>query len=239
MADELKISNNNFVIVVIVSLGLLFLAIFLFPVIDISFSELFYIDGKFIYKENYFAVFIFKSIPLLAKIFSTCVVLILLYSLAYKKLKLMSVSLFFLLSLLLGPSLLVNEVFKNNFGRPRPDRVEYFGGKYKFIGPFKFSDACKKNCSFSSGHASIGFYFTVLSYLFRKNRKTFKLTFSLFFLFGCLVGMMRIIQGRHFLSDVVFSAFITFLTTHVLSFLVLKNEDKKYHDLTNNIQKTK
>jgi len=219
--------NNNFVNIIIATLTFLFFVLFFFPKIDISFSELFYINGKFIYKENCFAIFIFKSIPIITKGFVAVVILIFFYSLLSVNLRLISISLFFLLSAAIAPGLLVNEVFKNHFGRSRPDNVKEFGGKYEFVGPFKFSNSCKKNCSFSSGHASMGYYFTSLSYLFRKKQKTFKLTFSLFFLFGSLVGLIRIMQGRHFLSDVIFSASITLLTNHIISFFLLKYEDKK------------
>ncbi len=72
--------NNNFVNIIIATLTFLFFALFFFPKIDISFSELFYINGKFIYKENCFAIFIFKSIPIITKGFVAVVILIFFYS---------------------------------------------------------------------------------------------------------------------------------------------------------------
>ena len=218
--------SNNFVNIIIATLTFLFFVLFFFPKIDIGFSKLFYINGKFTYKENHFAIFIFKNIPILTKAFVAVVILIFFYSVLSVNFRLISISLFFLLSVAIAPGLLVNEVFKNHFGRSRPDNIKEFGGKHEFTKPLTISRSCKKNCSFSSGHASMGYYFTSLSYLFIKKHKTFKLTFSLFFLFGSLVGLMRIMQGRHFLSDVIFSALITILTTHVISFFLLKYSNK-------------
>ena len=222
--------NNNFVSIIIAALAFLFFTLFFFPQIDIGFSKLFYINDKFIYRENPFAIFVFKSVPMLTKIFVASIILIFFYSAISVNLKLIFISLFFLLSAAIAPGLLVNEVFKNHFGRSRPDNVKEFGGKYEFTKPLTIAKSCQKNCSFSSGHASMGYYFTSISYLFRKERKTFKLAFSLFFLFGSLVGLMRVMQGRHFLSDVIFSALITLLTTHVISFFLLKYENKNPSD---------
>jgi lipid A 4'-phosphatase len=225
--NKVVIGNNNFVNIIIAALTFLFFVLFFFPKIDINFSKLFYINGEFIYKKNCFAIFIFKSIPMLTKGFVAVIILIFFYSLLSVNFRLISISLFFLLSAAIAPGLLVNEVFKNHFGRSRPDNVKEFGGKHEFTKPLTISKSCKKNCSFSSGHASMGYYFTSLSYLFIKRNRTFKLTFSLFFLFGSLVGLIRIMQGRHFLSDVIFSASITLLTTHIISFFLLKYENKE------------
>ena len=215
-------SNNNFVNILIVILSLSFLLFFCIPEIDIKFSNLFFINREFIYKNNYFAVLIFESIPTLTKIFVIITIFLFIYSLFKNKINLMFTSLFFLLSAAIGPGLIVNELLKNNFGRPRPDIIIEFDGKHKFVKPLEFSNACKKNCSFSSGHASMGYYFTSISYLFRSRKFAFKFVFSFFFLFGSMVGLMRIIQGRHFLSDVIFSALITILVNHIISFYILK-----------------
>lgn len=109
--------------------------------------------------------------------------------------------LFLFLSLLIGPGLLVNTVLKNNsIGRARPSQVVEFGGENQFTPAFVYSGACETNCSFVSGHASMGFYFIALGWLLR-SRRWFWVGMGI----GTLVGITRIVQGGHFLSDTVFA----------------------------------
>ena len=106
---------------------------------------------------------------------------------------------YLLCSLLLGPGLLVNTVLKNNsIGRARPVHIQEFGGEHQFTRAYEYAGVCKKNCSFVSGHASIGFFFIGLGCLLRSRR-----AFWLGFTIGAVAGVTRIIQGGHFLSDVV------------------------------------
>lgn len=123
--------------------------------------------------------------------------------------------LFLLLVLVLGPGLLVNEVVKRESGRARPITVEQFGGAARFTPPFLFTDQCRSNCSFVSGHAALGFYFLALAWVFRDRRW---LWFGL--ALGALVGAGRIVQGAHFLSDVVFSLAFVYLSAMVVGRVV-------------------
>lgn len=108
---------------------------------------------------------------------------------------------FLLAALLLGPGLLGNVVLKDNsIGRARPNEVLQFGGGDQFTPAFAYSGACDHNCSFISGHAAIGFYFIGIGWMLRSATAYF---FGL--LLGATVGLTRIIQGGHFLSDVVFA----------------------------------
>lgn len=108
---------------------------------------------------------------------------------------------FLFVSLVVGPGLLVNTVFKNNsIGRARPSQVVEFGGENQFTPAFVYSGACETNCSFVSGHASMGFYFIALGWLMR-SRRWFWIGLGI----GSLVGLTRIVQGGHFLSDTVFA----------------------------------
>lgn len=108
---------------------------------------------------------------------------------------------FLLLSLLLGPGLLVNTVLKDNsIGRARPVHVEPFGGHKTFTPAFAYSGQCERNCSFVSGHASLGFYFIALGWIL-SSRRWFMAGLAV----GVMVGLGRIIQGGHFFSDVTFA----------------------------------
>ena len=110
--------------------------------------------------------------------------------------------LFLLLVLILGPALLVNSVLKEHSERPRPIHVVQFGGKHSFTPIFQ-SGECTRNCSFVSGEAAsiyaLGF---ALALLARRRRKAILIAAILA---GSVVGFVRIGQGAHFLSDIVFA----------------------------------
>jgi lipid A 4'-phosphatase len=111
---------------------------------------------------------------------------------------------FLLVSLLLGPGILTNIVIKDHsFGRARPNDTVSFGGEAKFTRAFEYSGVCPNNCSFVSGHAAMGFYFIGLGWVFRS-----ALGFWLGVAIGGAVGLTRIMQGGHFLSDVVFAFWV-------------------------------
>jgi lipid A 4'-phosphatase len=110
------------------------------------------------------------------------------------------------LCIAIGPGLIVNHTFKNNyFGRARPSHIKEFGGDKEFSPLFKVSKNCATNCSFSSGHAALAFYLTAFALILKKRQR---MIFVLAIVFGNLVGLARIAQGGHFLSDIIFSAII-------------------------------
>ena len=120
---------------------------------------------------------------------------------------------YLLLVMLIGPGLLVNAVFKDHWGRARPSQVTQFGGGQQFTPAAIPADQCPKNCSFVSGHASVGFYFLALAFVLPRRRR---LWLTLGTAFGLGIGLVRIVQGGHFFSDVVFAGIIVYLTALVL-----------------------
>lgn len=123
---------------------------------------------------------------------------------------------YLLCCLIIGPGLLVNIFLKDNsLGRPRPRQIENFGGQHEYAKPFEYSGACKKNCSFTSGHASIGFMLIALFWTTRR-REYFYAGIAL----GLLLGLMRVAQGGHFPSDVVFSFWVIYFSALGLSRLL-------------------
>lgn len=114
--------------------------------------------------------------------------------------------LFLLTSLALGPGLIVNTLLKDFWGRPRPSTLREFGGTNFYVPPLMISDQCERNCSFSSGHAALGFWVVAFALLAPPHRRPWAMAAAL--AFGIVVGYVRIAQGGHFLSDVVFSAVI-------------------------------
>lgn len=112
---------------------------------------------------------------------------------------------FLVLLLALGPGLLVNSVFKDHWGRPRPRDVVQFGGQKQFLHPWQKGED-ETGRSFPSGHAAAGFYMTAPFFIYRRTNKRlarFWLTGGL--LFGVLMSFARITQGGHFLSDSLWS----------------------------------
>jgi len=124
--------------------------------------------------------------------------------------------LFLFLVLAIGPGLLVNEVFKAESGRARPSQVADFGGQKVFSPAFEPSDQCNSNCSFVSGHASMGFFFLAFAWVLRDRRWLYWGA-----AIGLLVGLGRITQGAHFLSDVLFGYPVVLATAFVLARLLL------------------
>jgi len=195
-----------------------FVVLFLaFPQIDIWFSSLFFQDNEFYLKHYFFADLIYKAIPILSAIF-VLTFIVFLFKNPFNLQKRAIV--FVLLSTLLGPGMIVNYIFKDHFGRARPRQIIQFGGDKSFTPAFIISNQCQKNCSFTCGHAAAGFSFMALAFLFSKNRRKKILLYTA--LFGFLVGFVRIIQGGHFLSDVIFSFYFVYMVIKILyNFLMI------------------
>ena len=128
---------------------------------------------------------------------------------------------FLLSTLLLGPGVLVNWVLKELSGRARPDAIAEFGGDKLFTAPWHFTDQCATNCSFVSGHASMGFYFVALAFVFASSRQRFWLLLAGGWLLGLMFGGFRVYQGRHFLSDVLWSGLMVSFSAYALYWLLV------------------
>ncbi|MBN1594482.1 phosphatase PAP2 family protein [candidate division FCPU426 bacterium] len=122
------------------------------------------------------------------------------------------------LTLLLGPGLLINALGKEYWGRPRPRDVSRFGGTQAFH-RFYQPGLPGRGKSFPCGHASVGFLFVSLYFIAGTRRwKWSWLGFGL--AYGTLMGIGRMAQGAHFASDVIWSGGLTYfsaaLSHHVL-----------------------
>lgn len=121
---------------------------------------------------------------------------------------------FLIAVLVAGPGLVANLVLKDNMGRARPREVVEFGGGKAFTPPLVVSRECARNCSFVSGEASSMFaVFFGLALLFGHRRRVL-LASGL--AVGLLAGAVRIMQGAHFLSDVLFAGVFMALTASIL-----------------------
>lgn len=122
--------------------------------------------------------------------------------------------LYLLLALILAPGFVVHSVFKDEWGRARPHQTEVFGGTKAFTPAWVMVQQCDKNCSFVSGHAAMGFYVFAFGFLAQGIWR--RRLFVLGCVTGGLVGLGRVIQGDHFLSDVIFSGFIVYFVCWLL-----------------------
>jgi len=120
--------------------------------------------------------------------------------------------------LALGPGLTANVILKDNWGRARPFHVQEYGGDQRFTPALALSDQCEDNCSFVSGEASsIYMVFFALALLARRRRARL---IGLGILGGTLAGFVRIAQGGHFLSDVIFAGVFMALVAELVHWLV-------------------
>jgi lipid A 4'-phosphatase len=125
-----------------------------------------------------------------------------------------------LLTYLVGPGLVANAVFKENWARPRPGQVAEFGGTEKFKPWWDPSGTCPKNCSFVSGEASAGFAVLAIAVLAPVAWRLPAIALALGF--GIFVGVLRVMAGGHFTSDVVFAGVLTALVVWLLHGLIYR-----------------
>lgn len=125
-------------------------------------------------------------------------------------------ALFLVLVVAIGPGLLVNALFKDNFGRPRPREVVELGGQERFL-PVWVPGSDRQAKSFPCGHCSMGFYLaTPWLALKRRRRWAARAFLAAGVGFGAVLGVARMMAGGHFLSDVVWSGGMVWLTAIAL-----------------------
>ena len=196
------------------------------PSLDLYISSLFYYGNSQFYLQSFdYLSLIFRDILLPCILIYTLVLPILG---RYIKIKIIFFNYKFslreiyliLFSQIFTLVFFVNLVLKNLWGRSRPGDIVEFDGSEFFTAWFEYSDACNTNCSFVSGDASVGFSIIILYFI------TKKIVFvNLSIVFGILLGIIRIIAGGHFTSDIVFAGLII-----ILSNLIIYKIYKKYYD---------
>jgi lipid A 4'-phosphatase len=125
--------------------------------------------------------------------------------------------LYLALCLLVGPLVVTNLGLKDHWGRARPRDVIEFGGDKAFTPPLTPSLQCEYNCSFVSGEASSAYIvFFAAAFLFSANALFLIL---LGIVMGSLAGFVRMTEGGHFLSDVVFAGILMAVTAAAIQML--------------------
>ena len=110
----------------------------------------------------------------------------------------------------LGPGMVVNWVFKENWQRARPYQVENFGGAQQFTRAAIITDQCDNNCSFVSGHVACGVFLVSLGLVHRRRQRVWA---ALGIASGLVIGFARMADVAHWLSDVLWAFPITLLTS--------------------------
>lgn len=126
---------------------------------------------------------------------------------------------FLVLAGTLGPGLVVNLVFKDNWQRARPYQVEQFGGSQQFTRAGVITDQCDNNCSFVSGHVACGFFFASLMLLHSRRRMVWA---GVGVSAGLVIGFARMADVAHWLSDVLWACPITLLCSWIVWKLLIR-----------------
>ena len=184
------------------------LPLILFPQIDIAVSALFFEarTQTFVLRSHPLGEFVRKTLPIILFALAglTAMAGVVAWRLGRSLLGIgPRAAAFVLASLALGPGLVVNLLLKDNWGRPRPSTIAEFGGPNHYVRALLPSDQCLDNCSFSSGHAALGFWMIAFALLASPRWRRPAMLSAVGF--GLAVGLVRIAQGGHFLSDVLAS----------------------------------
>lgn len=132
-------------------------------------------------------------------------------------------AIYLLLALALGPGLVVNTVFKDHWGRARPAQIVNFGGTKRLTPAFVPANQCRTNCSFPAGDPAVGF-FLVAAALLVPGTAPRRLAIAGAIAAGVALGVVRLAQGGHFLSDVVASGFLVSGLSWLLYRMIIVND---------------
>lgn len=222
--SRVLISDWKSPLLIVVSIALLTTWIFWVTDLDVYCANLFYVRSAIgqHWPQGSYALwqFLFFGAPIFTGIIAIFAVWFIIVNSAYNWQRLAAI--YMLLTLVLGPGLLINLVFKDHWGRPRPYQLQIFGGTKQYLPPLAIGEVSEDK-SFPAGHASIGFVFCIFWFLYRKHKPLVAWLSLLGSIgLGLLFGIGRMAAGAHFLSDVLWAGYICFFSALVCYYWVLK-----------------
>lgn len=200
----------------------------LWPGIDLAVSGLFYTPGEgFGLAKDHALEVLRETIWWLSNLMVAFAIVAVLAALAGRPFLDLRRGVFILLLYLIGPVLVADGLLKRFWGRARPANVEDFGGTQHFTLPLIPADQCQSNCSFVSGEGAAATALAIAFVLIAPTvrQRVSPAIFRLYVAFAVaipLTGMaLRVMLGRHFLSDTVFAALLVSGVALVLARLLL------------------
>jgi lipid A 4'-phosphatase len=118
---------------------------------------------------------------------------------------------FLFAALVVGTLFLVNTCLKQFWDRPRPVELDHFSGFAVYRPVWELGGVPGMHKSFPSGHASAGFLMMAPGFVFYAERRRLALAFfAAGVIWGGMMGMSRILQGSHFVTDVLWAGGVTY-----------------------------
>ncbi|THB75916.1 MAG: phosphatase PAP2 family protein [Desulfobulbaceae bacterium] len=258
----MQLLQNRFMALLVLPVCLAIILTFPFYIwnIDVEWARNFYQNGRWLYGHNWFVRFLYDygPVPAIASTVAGFVLFITSFFI-YQFRKYRRIGGFLVLFLVIGSGVMVNVIFKEYWGRPRPRQIVEFGGVADYIppgkrGPLVLTEESQKLVqvaegeinwenlrniaklrgkynSFPAGHASVGF-FMMFPFFFLRSRKGRIFWMSVGISYGMLMGVVRSVQGAHFLSDVIWAGFMMYFTGVVLQYFMFRKKRDKSQQAT-------
>ena len=189
--------------------------------LDIAFSQFFFKEGMFSQERIWDLIYHYGLIPAWIAVGTAIVGFACSFSSSKRHWRVPC--LYLILTLAIGSGVIVHAGLKEHWKRPRPRQIEEFGGMEKFRPYYapNFAEKSKPLKSFSSGHSTMGFYFFSVALLgvALNSIALYRIGMAMAWMLGGLLSLARIAQGGHFLSDVLASALIMWLTAWIIAYL--------------------
>jgi lipid A 4'-phosphatase len=135
---------------------------------------------------------------------------------------------FLVVTLIVGPGLLVNVTMKDYWPRSRPIDVPELGGSERFVPWWDPRGVCPKNCSFVAGESAGAFWTLAPAALAPPQWRA--LAYAAAIVFGTGVGALRIAFGGHFFTDVLFAGVLMFLVVWLVHGAIYRWRATRFSD---------
>lgn len=207
----------RWLVVLLVCSGLVFL---LSPLMDVYLSLLPYdhLTNKFYGETHWWCKIVYYGVSVATVLLATVPLILFIWkyrtsSITQKQL-LKRMVLISYLSLILGPGLLANSFFKQNWGRARPYQV--IRDHHPFSYPWQPHFNRPADNSFPSGHVTIGAFLGIPFIAARRRKLGLALCAGGF----VVVGTVRWLQGGHYFSDIMVAAIFIWMVNILVTMFV-------------------